>query len=483
MARFIPGGERIPEPGQGGPPGGEGKRTLPIKLDTPNLPKTIAEFEEQTGVPFRDIDVNTIGTTIASGRGVFTQLDGSIAFLNVLRNEVKSGNLNLTDYWRIARPFAKQTTEFLNKLTTTGAANATAAKDRIPALRQFADFTTRTGQGDFKEGKIPFTQSEFAELPDSVLPSLEDLNKGLFPDARLPLGGRERIDVIAKPPVDEEPPVIDEDTGLPEEPEAPPGTDVITLPREDQTIGLDPPPVTEGEEPFVRKPPVIGVEDPKFPGTIIDLPDPGPVSREGAFPLKSDERLIGAESDRQAEQRRKLFETLRGFREKRLSDLGELLREQQAFEFEEAIPGINEAAQTGGLFRSSGLGEALAKEGTRLTKRTGFALAQQSLADREADIEGITGITQGRLGFQTAGLKRRFSLEDFDKQVAIAKEFGELGIEGAPTVPQGFLGGGAFSGALSGATAGAAIGSAFPGPGTAIGAGVGLVAGGIGGSK
>ena len=140
--------------------------------------------------------------------------------------------------------------------------------------------------------------------------------------------------------------------------------------------------------------------------------------------------------------------------------------------------GLLEELQTGGLLQTSELEAAFARESGQRTQQINQAIAAQSLQDRQAEVTGIGDILAKRQAFQTSGLQREFSLEDFERAARVARE------TGASVTPQVGGGGGALAGLLGGAGSGAATGGAIGGaPGAAIGAGVGAVLGGVSGGK
>lgn len=352
---------------------------------------------------------------ISVGQGSFGALDRQISIVEALREEVKDGNLTIAEFFDKAELFARNANQTLNNLTTAGGESATRAKTFLPRIRKFAKLDTEAGQGTFQEITAPFTTRESAQLPENVLPTREDIEAGILPEDLLPRGIRVREPVIE--------PDIDPETGEPVV--APPGV-------EDVPTGLP--------------------------------PDQTELEREGL---------------RQAEQNRLLLEQQTTLRRERLGDLASLLGAEEERKFGLARPEIAEEAQAGGLLRSSGFGQELARERSRLAGQTAFQLGAQGLTDRDAEVLGLGDILGRRQEFQSGGLQRTFSLADFEREANLARS---IGASAAPQVSRG--GGAKGSSALAGAATGATVGTGAGGPGigtavgATIGAGAGLLAGG-----
>lgn len=201
------------------------------------------------------------------------------------------------------------------------------------------------------------------------------------------------------------------------------------------------------------------------PGGPVAPPVPPPVPRVTP-PSEVDQGLVETEAARQEAQRRTQLSQLLGVPEAELGDLRGLLQRQQEETFRRRIPQIAEESQAGGLLRGSGFTDALAREARELETDTSLAFGQAGLG-------GLADALTARQGLQTAGLQRRFSLEDFERSSRLARE---IGAQAAPSVGGGKGLGGAISGGIGGAGTGFSIG----GP---VGATIGGVAGAVGGGK
>ena len=103
-------------------------------------------------------------------------------------------------------------------------------------------------------------------------------------------------------------------------------------------------------------------------------------------------------------------------RSQRLKDLATFLAEQETKKFEDEIPSIAEQANLKGVFRSTGFGEMLTDTRTDLAERSQDILTAQGLSDRDADISALESAGLTQRDFQSQGLSRRFSLDDYTKQ-------------------------------------------------------------------
>lgn len=159
----------------------------------------------------------------------------------------------------------------------------------------------------------------------------------------------------------------------------------------------------------------------------------------------------------------------RSGRSKRLSDMANLLSQTAERNMSEATPSILEDLSSRGLLHSSAVGDELAKRKKQLAAATSESLQAQNLADLDAEQElsnsnlsniqtlekaglssdidlsqwglgqeaglGTTGyqnnfdmakqILQNKIDMQRAGIERKFSVEDLDKEMALARELAQ----------------------------------------------------------
>lgn len=191
-----------------------------------------------------------------------------------------------------------------------------------------------------------------------------------------------------------------------------------------------------------------------------------------------DEGKLLAEAELQKNLRKNTYEQQVAGRKAMLDELSGVLQKQQQAMLNDQMPGIYEDLNTRGLLRSTGLGEKVGLEASKLARQTSEELAKQGIMDRNAAINDLGTIEENYLGGRGSAIQRRFSLEDFDRQVAAGVK---LGINATPSVSQpSGKGSGALQGGLGGATVGASVG----GPaGAIIGGTVGAIGGGKLGSK
>lgn len=191
-----------------------------------------------------------------------------------------------------------------------------------------------------------------------------------------------------------------------------------------------------------------------------------------------DEGKLLAESELQKNLRKQTFEQQVAGRKAMLDELSGVLIKQQQAQLNDQMPGIYEDLNTRGLLRSSALGEKVGLEATKLARQTSEQLALQGITDRNQAINDISGISESYLGGRGSAMQRRFSLEDFDRQIAAGEK---LGANALPQISQpSGKGSGALQGGLGGAAAGASVGG---GPGALIGGAIGAIGGGKLGSK
>lgn len=114
-------------------------------------------------------------------------------------------------------------------------------------------------------------------------------------------------------------------------------------------------------------------------------------------------------------------------RKKNLDELAQILATQQKGQLMDTVPALAEQANLKGIFRSTGLGNAISQEQARLARDTSAELSKYNLAnevDRIAELQGAEGnLLSGRQG----ALGRQFSLEDYANQAEMGLAMGEAG--------------------------------------------------------
>lgn len=338
-----------------------------------------------------------------------------------LKDAIKRGELTVSEYFNVADPLLNHAQTAVNSIAGGGSAKASAVNPAWQQIQQLGAVKSMNGRW---ETTLPISSREYANLPESVLPTQKEVQSGQIPIDLLPAVQRYR----------------------PETPTAP------TTPQVNPGVGGQPGQTTQ-------------VPDPQNPGKFINIPVVGdPLAN--SVPRTVDQSVIEAEAARQAEQSRQAFEAEKSIRSSRLTDLAALLTKEEDRKLNLEQPGIYEDLNTRGLLRSSGLGEALAREKSKLAGESANVLATQGLTDRDAEISGIQDILARTQQFQTSGLERKFTIEDFNREAETARALGSQyapQVKGGNSVLQGVLGS-----AASGAAAGGAIGGPW-------GAGVGAI--------
>lgn len=139
----------------------------------------------------------------------------------------------------------------------------------------------------------------------------------------------------------------------------------------------------------------------------------------------SDQYNIEKEGLRQKLQSEGVAATQKVQRAQQLNDLAGILSNQADTNFQRSIPTVAENANTAGIYRSTGYGEALAKQQGQLQQDVQSQLAQQGLQDRAIDTGSLGDILAAQQGFQSAGVQRQFSLDDFATQARYAQQLAD----------------------------------------------------------
>lgn len=355
--------------------------------------------------------------------------------LRGLKSAISKGQLPISEYFAIAEPLVNYAAARTGEVAGKGKGAADIANKGWQEITSLNAVRAQNGQW---VTTAPFSAREYANLPVDVLPTQEEVTSGRIPLDLLPPVQRFR------PPTP------------------------ISTPQTPQVL---PPIGPGGQQPGTPPGTITQVPDPANPGKMINVPLVGD-PLQNSVPKMIDQSVIEQEGLRQSEQNRLAFEAERAIRGQRLKDTAAFLSSEEDRKFGEAQPGIYEDLNKRGLLRSTGLGDALAREKAKLSGESAAVLAQQGLSDRDAEVGGIKDILAKSQQFQTSGLERRFTLEDFNREADMAKA---LGAQYAPQVKGGKS---VLGGILAGAGAGASAGSSMGPVGTGIGAVLGAATGG-----
>lgn len=159
-------------------------------------------------------------------------------------------------------------------------------------------------------------------------------------------------------------------------------------------------------------------------------------------------------------RRRKILQEQKGIQSTRLQELTALLAQEEARKFGQAIPDIAGNAQAQGFLETSGFGDALARERSKLAGDTAFRLGEQALTDRDFEVGAIGDISKGTGDLNTNALERKFSVEDLGRSENLARELAKYGVPAPAKGPSGseqFLQYAQGAGALAGAAKGTYI--------------------------
>lgn len=378
-----------------------------------------------------------------------TQIGNTIAGL---REGVQNGKVQLTDFNSVLSKLqsALNTTKSLWSqapsqigLAANGALRSTLGDSAWNANYIATD--PKTGSINFK---LPFKVDEYNKLPESVLPTQQDTLNGNWNQALAPIE-RYRSQPFPTNPA------------LPTQPSP--------TPTPQPNPGVNPPNVPQIT-------PVAGSGGNVPPSAPSTITSPSGGLGAGTSVGGIDESKLLAEAELEKQLRAQTLASQQASRQRMFDDLSTLLQQQNELNLQKQMPSIYEDLNTRGLLRSSALGEKTALEASNLQKATDLALAQKKLGYGDIDTQTYGDIENQYLTGRQQALQRRFSLEDFGRQIEAGKELGAIA---TPVAPSGNAkGGSALTGAIGGATVGGSVGGV---PGALIGGTVGLVGGGAAG--
>lgn len=204
-------------------------------------------------------------------------------------------------------------------------------------------------------------------------------------------------------------------------------------------------------------------------GEVEKVADTGGI-RHGTTDPAIDEGKLVDEATYGKTEREQLLEQQKAEKAQYLQELSTLLTQQSDRQFQEALPGMYEDLNTRGLLRSSALGDRMSTEQAKLASQVSEQLGMQGLADRQWGTEQGSGILEAYLGGREGAIGRRFSMEDYQRQVEDAIRIGATNV---PNAPQSNTKGNTAQGAMGGAS----MGSGFGSWGTLAGGAAGAYAG------
>jgi len=370
---------------------------------------TIDEIKEYAANP------GSIPSPGSYGEG---QLANIYEMAKTLKQAVATGKLSITEYQGLSEPLLKHAVDFRNSQNLSGSRGDAIAGAFNPL---FNEGYLAHNQGQFTPA-IPFSSTEYAKLPESVLPTQSDVQQGLFNPNLAPLQ-RFRTD--------------------PNQPQVNPGPGGQT-----------------GTAP-------VFTADPNVP------PPYGGLRQDNSAPAQ-DAYKIANEAALQQQLSVKAQQERAATRQKYLGDLSNILLEQQNASMNEAAPSIYEDLNSRGLLHSSDLGNQMSTKLKELQGVTTREMARYGIDANTQDLTDLKGIQDNYNLARDSALNRQFSMEDYERQVRTGQMMGEAYANLKPAAPN--KGKAALSGAAGGSAAGAPLGP--------WGAAGGAVAGGlVGGSK
>jgi len=217
-----------------------------------------------------------------------------------------------------------------------------------------------------------------------------------------------------------------------------------------------PVPTTFPEDPYVPPVAVNPGVDPRTTGDEATLPGLDP--RLGNIPVGGgagpDVQTIMDEAERAKQLQLDLSGQQSTSRNAARAALAEMLNAQMERQFSDQIPGYLEDLNSKGLLRSSALGDRLSTERSKMAAGVNEQLALQGIQDQYGSIGELTGIQDQYLGARQGALGRKFSLEDYARQVEASKLLGQAA---APVTP--YSGGGKSGAGQAGLAGASAVGS------------------------
>lgn len=307
--------------------------------------------------------------------------------LEDLKSKVQSGSLNLVDFQGKAAPLVKKASEITGQIAGKGGSAANAVN---PIWQKFQSDGYVTAQAGKWVPQLPFSQQEYAKLPNAVLPTQDDITKGVFdPNAapmqriQTPGGGSSNNPANGVPAVN---PAL--------------GPNGQPLPGITPTVpaGVD---TRTGQG-------AIDLQGAQNAAQLQDaLNKQFQINQQAVGQLK--EGIAGIpdvfrqEGTSQQQQLQALADQQKSSRSQSLTDLGGILAQNQQNQFNAAIPDLAEQANTAGMYRSTGFGNILAQKYAQLTANTQNQLAQQGISDRESYLQAQQGALNTQLGFSGQG--------------------------------------------------------------------------------
>lgn len=184
-------------------------------------------------------------------------------------------------------------------------------------------------------------------------------------------------------------------------------------------------------------------------------PDMGNISIGGGAGESVEEILN--ETERAKQMQLDLLNEQNAMKEQYRTELATTLNDQMERQFSEQTPAYLEDLNSRGLLRSSALGDRLASERAKMSASVNEQIALQEIQDNYGGVDQLSTIQDQYLSGRDSALSRKFSLEDYAKQIEASKLLGQATT--AITPYQGSTKSGTAQAGLAGVSAGTQLAS------------------------
>lgn len=125
-------------------------------------------------------------SAIKQGGDNHAQIANTLKYLQDLKSQVSSGKMSVTDYYKIVEPNQSFVWNLVHGTLGSGQreadkANAAGAQT---ILNDFMRYDPTSSSSVFK---LPFSRTEYAQLPESSLPTQDDVQRGFFDPSIAPM--------------------------------------------------------------------------------------------------------------------------------------------------------------------------------------------------------------------------------------------------------------------------------------------------------
>lgn len=291
------------------------------------------------------------------GEGQITSIQN---LLDQAKEGVLAGQIHVNDYSDAVNKAVKFASQQVGSIASRGNAAAGAIN---PVWQNFQSAGYVTADAGKWVPQLGFSRQEWAKVPQSALPTQNDVDTGIF----------------------------------------------------------DP-----GSVPFSRIAPTTGGAAPRTPtdgGQFSTLPVPGGTTNPANLPtftpttpanidLTGTRGQAELEAQRQAGELQQAALAQYSTKQQGLTSLAQALADSEQKQFSLAIPQLAEQANTSGIYRSTGFGEALASQYAQLEAQRQAQLATAGYGATTDYANSLGDIANTATGLQTGGLGRSNSLTD-----------------------------------------------------------------------